>query len=358
MRGWFAVALLAALAIAPAALAQQGQFPSELSLTIVEVPASPLVIQGEPQAIRVGWVYQFANDAAAASAAAAQGSITMGWDPPACEGGGLQVTGSLTQSIPVTAGTSLYKGVAEFLVRATTEAPGEMDIACTFAARVDAASPIVPATPATQVQAKVRVAYFGMISAQVPITVQEAGPQKLITFEVDVRNLGNARTTVQFHAESGAGWQVIEPVPVVLDSMTRGASKVSQTVQLLVATPYKEGWNNGETVIDLVLRPSSTVDPAIQGDEVKLRLLARVHGWYCSTAQSCADVARELRANCPAGQEAECQRSLDTLQETARSCGDSCPELRAALDSESSPAAAAFLPLLFALALARRRRTT
>ncbi|HUR62656.1 MAG TPA: hypothetical protein VM286_09875, partial [Candidatus Thermoplasmatota archaeon] len=113
--------------------------------------------------------------------------------------------------------------------------------------------------------------------------IEEAGPQKQITYSIELSNNGNARSNVNFNvvdAHSADGWNPIAPNPILLESKNQGGTSTTKNVNFLVSTPYKNGWNNKETTFVLKIQPVSTNNPELKGNEIQVNVLARVRGIY------------------------------------------------------------------------------
>lgn len=277
------------LPLMPTAQAQSsGQFKPSLELRIESQPTVPIVPNGAPQPIVVRWTYTFKEQTTTAPTVVTT-STTIKFTPaPVCAAPGLIITGPPSVSVTFSgaganAGKLTYTDIVTFSVVATQEAPGETPTECTFAATADAVNSQIIATEAAPVKATVVVAYYGLVSSNVPTTIDEAGPQKQITYSIELTNNGNARSNVNFNVvdtHSADGWNPIAPNQILLESKNQGGTATTKNVNFLVSTPYKNGWNNKETTFVLKIQPVSTNNPELKGSEIQVNVLARVRGIY------------------------------------------------------------------------------
>ncbi len=215
-------------------------------------------------------------------------SATLKWEEPACDKTGVTVVGSLSQSLNLggTPPPGFVDTTSTFTVSISSQAPGETDIKCTFKGQVGAvvgAGSAIP--PSNQVVQGVLVKgkFLGLLSASVPTgTILEGGPQKEVRYDIDITNLGNSLTTIQFDLKSSVpeGWKTVPPLAITLQSTQQGGTQVNQKVAFLIQTPHKNGWNNDETTFQLEMTPHSTKDIEIKGTPVQVNVLTRVRGIY------------------------------------------------------------------------------
>lgn len=348
LRPLVALAFLAAL-LAPVAVAQVPAPDFQVHAPSVDV--IPLLTDVGSATVTVPWTYTYQPPTQASAAAAS--SLTLHWESPTCDAPGMIVTGSLSQvvSINATPPPQSVSGESLFRVRASQDAPGERDITCRFEGYVEA-NGVVPQSPPSGAEATVGVAFRGLLAASVPVTILEGGPQRVLEYEVQVTNLGNSLTEARFEVVGEAdGWVPIVPTRLVLESANGNSPakepQTSAVVLFKVQTPYNEGWNNREAAFQLKVTPASTRDPEQQGPPTTVNALARVRGFYCSTQETCEGVERQLRDECPAGRETQCEEALTSLDALAAE----------GVYTRSSPGAGlAFMGCLLGLALVWRRR--
>ncbi|MHB8632433.1 MAG: hypothetical protein ACYDBQ_00505 [Thermoplasmatota archaeon] len=277
------------LAFGPGAHAQTAS--QQLSLdSPVMTPSGPIRVDLDAPTITIPWTYNY-NSPALGAQNAAFSTTTITWaNPPKCDAKGLTFGGSFQQVIqlppsPSTTNTGSYavQGKAVFTVQASQDAPGETAITCTFSASVPAAGQIQGASASAPLI--VHVAFRGLLTATVPITIVQAGPQKQIQYSIDLTNLGNSEANVIFSIaddHKADGWQALTPPPVILTSPNKGGTANSQTVVFQISTPYKNGWNNKETTFELSIQPTSTKDVSDlgKGTPLAVSMLARDRGIY------------------------------------------------------------------------------
>lgn len=285
------LAVAAVLMLTPGAEAQGGspnQFAAVFSITNIDAPDTALKPDGVPGVIKVSWEYSFPNQAVTANQALA-GATTLNFSPaPSCNQVGFIITGPTTIPIAIPAPgptTPPKTGTSNFQIVATSDAPGETPVECTFGAFVEGwgQGAQVPRAVAQPVKVSVQAAYLGLVSASVPVTIDEAGPQKQITYAIKLQNLGNSRTFVNFRVTEGTyteEWKPVAPTQISLESKNQGGTRTAEDAFFLISTPYQNGWNNDETTFQLIIQPQSTKDPALTGNEVTVNFLARVRGIY------------------------------------------------------------------------------
>lgn len=282
----FAAAVLLAIVPTPS-LAQAGN--GQLAPGDFTPPATFRVDLDSPQ-IKIPYTYSY-NTPLVGPSNAVFSTVTVNWDSPACDAKGLVFGGSFTQILGVSAtpgtGGTTYSaaGTGTFTVQASQDAPGETAINCKFVAKV-AGTQVVGAAQMS-VPVILHVAYRGLLSANVPTTIAQNGPQKNIQYTIDINNLGNSESNVNFvitdkDTKQKDGWQPIEPAPIILTSANKGGTTNSATVNFVISTPYKNGWNNKETTFQLTIQPLSTKDTSDQGKgtPISVSMLARVRGVY------------------------------------------------------------------------------
>ncbi|MFO1533549.1 MAG: hypothetical protein ABR562_07650 [Thermoplasmatota archaeon] len=238
----------------------------------------------------IKWTYTI-NTQGAQAIGGVSTSTTLQWDPPACVGDnlGISITGSRTQSVVLQSGTAApvnsVSGTSTFHIAATQQAPGERPIKCTFTGKVLAPSAgngqITDSNPGP-VEVNIIVKYLGLLTAEVPGgTIQEAGPQKEIRYDLKLTNLGNSLSHVKFELVSppDAGWLALPPSPTDIGSLQQGAPTNVNTVPFQISTPHHNGWNNADTTMQLKITPESTKDQS-PDTEIVIPVIARVRGNY------------------------------------------------------------------------------
>lgn len=286
----FALALTVLALIPPADAQGTGQFPPEFTLgTPTLSPAGAIKPDIGTAQVSIPWTYSFSSAGTNLGSTSKPSSIIV-WQQPTCDRAGVLITGTLAETIilPAAPETSTT-GTSKFNVEVTQEAPGETAITCTFQARVAAVvGTTVGESSIGQTVLTVRADFLGLISVNVPQTIKQAGPQKQIRYDLEITNLGNARSDIIFTLSEGAtegGWNPLPPPKITLESTQQGGQNTVQTVAFTVATPFKNGWNNKETSMILTVTPQSTKDVESAGASVDIPVLARVRGVYVPTLE-------------------------------------------------------------------------
>jgi hypothetical protein len=307
LRTFLATAAAAALALTLTPASAQGTTnQAGFQVETVEAPKA-LRVDVETITITVPWKYTFTS-AALSPQNAVFSTATLIWDEPTCDGRGVVITGALSQTFALPAQASAeVKGTSKFNVKVTDQAPGETAVICTFQGKVGPVGAL-PQTPTSRTTVPITAAYYGLISANVPVTIAQAGPQKQITYTLEVTNLGNSESLINVAlVEKPADderWQPVTPTQVTLTSPNKGGTANTAAINFLVSTPYKNGWNNKEGTFQLEIQPISVKDPEQKGNTIKVNVLARVRGIYVPgpepalmmlAAVGAAVVARQLR---------------------------------------------------------------
>lgn len=267
--------LLATFASAPAGQAQvlmEGDFSLD-SATLDRESIKPNL---ETAKMSVAWSY----DVGQASAVLMQGShASIDWDvgEGQCDRPGVLLIGSFSDIIVFPVGWNGHaEGVATFTVSVTDEAPGETAIRCRVQGQVMTSGPFYIYSNPSEIDAVVRAAYDGLLSAKSSHSVAQGPAGKAMVFNVEVRNLGNSATNVKAElvGDAPAGWQVVLPTAVVLGSDREGSNDTSATMTLMV-TPLANAPHD-QVTFAMRLIGSSTRDPSQQTDPVTLAFVARV----------------------------------------------------------------------------------
>lgn len=264
---WLAVLALGLLA-APAATAQ-GVLPSTLTVGPASVEPLPLVPE-EPATLLVPWRYEFANQAAAASAA--MQDIHIQWTPT-CADGNLTLEGPRTTVATPNGVEAHREGTVEFTVRATRSAPGLTPLACTIEALASSPNGAV-GEAAAQTAVDLTVGYFGLLRVNVPATIRQVEPGGDARFLVELTNLGNAPSRVLFAAEGSLhGYKVTFP------DVRLGTSETERTAQaeLTVRRPASGVFANEQATLAFTITPQS--EGGEDGEPVHLSVLVRERGW-------------------------------------------------------------------------------
>lgn len=277
-----AAAFLVAMVIVPQHAAAQGNKPS-YTMDTPTIDKNPLAPDVETATITIRSHYSFTQVATNVGGVVTP-TVNVKWTQPTCDKAGTAIAGSLNQAVALPDPPADSVDITStFILSISQAAPGETDILCTFKAKVSAVvGTQIPETDEATATLLVKAKFLGLLTANVGATIQEGGPQKEIRYEIDLTNLGNALTNVNFalKTETAAGWSPVPPTPIIMQSQQQGGTEFTKKVNFLIQTPHKNGWNNDETTFQLEITPSSTKDPDLKGNPIAVNVLARVRGIY------------------------------------------------------------------------------
>lgn len=125
------------------------------------------------------------------------------------------------------------------------------------------------------------VGYYSLIQATIPETLKKGSPYQQIIYPVTVTNLGNGRTKIFFDAKNiPARWQITLPAPIILESRQQGGKLTSQTVNVVIFTPYKFGYQTDVGSIKIDVTSTSAEETTIKGDSTSINTLTLSKGFY------------------------------------------------------------------------------
>lgn len=127
----------------------------------------------------------------------------------------------------------------------------------------------------------IRADFFSIIDAVPQTTIQLATPQSQVAYPVTVTNFGNAQTKVFFEiTDKPASWQVVAPTPITLDAKQAGGKQTSSTVNLMIQTPFRNGYLNEVGAATMKVTSSYALDNKIKGDQTQMSTLTTTKGFY------------------------------------------------------------------------------
>lgn len=174
-----------------------------------------------------------------------------------------------------------FKLVVNTTAEAPALTPGRLRLAASFANGTYLATAETP----------ISAGYFSILDAQTPTTVQVARPQTQVTFPVDLTNFGNGETKVFFEiVNKPEGWQVQEPIPVVL-APAGSVEGARQTVNVNLLTPYRNGYLNEVGAVTMKITSHHALRSDLRGDETMVSFLTTVRGWYLPATPFLAGLA-------------------------------------------------------------------
>lgn len=259
--------LLAVLLFAPSAAAQTEPLEPTLALSM-PILAERIPVDGNATNVTIPWAIDFLPGT---TPPVGNTSLTL---DIACVEPGISVLGPRAFEVAFAPATMHYEGMAQLNLVANGNTPGLVDLNCTVAAEL-AATPTTLAT-ANSTAFHPQAAYYGLLEVKVPVKLKQAGPQKMIPYEVEITSFGNAPTMVWFELDAmpGGKWQAIIPDPILLEP------EQTQTIHFTVATPYDTGWNNDEGTFTVLAKPRAAADGDSVGPDVQFMVLGRARGWY------------------------------------------------------------------------------
>ncbi|MEA3191321.1 MAG: hypothetical protein QOD77_1903 [Thermoplasmata archaeon] len=259
----FAAALALALLSLPNAMAQDAGV--EFAITDIAVPETPLAANRDVGRVAVSWAITCKGPASDLHGLLVPSSFIEFETPETPLG--IDLVGALTVAAPLPDCVSKMEttGTGQFSVTASEQALGETPLELRFQATLQQPAPDTGqnAPPASR-SAIVRVAYQGLLTASVATTILKGAAGETLTYVVEVTNLGNALTLLEFApADAPRNGQLELPPPTLL---ARGA-----TVLLPIKYHAEQA---GEESFGVEITPRSTL-----GDEagftIQVNLLAR-----------------------------------------------------------------------------------
>ncbi|MCA1813164.1 MAG: hypothetical protein LC624_04325, partial [Halobacteriales archaeon] len=168
---------------------------------------------------------------------------------------------------------------AFLLVSTTADAPAFQQ--GTIEVQADAPQNGQLQTATTKTQIAVQADFFSIIEATTPSSIQKAKPQAQVSYPVTVTNFGNAQTKVSFFTDNVPDkWQVTPPPPVTLLSKQQGGNQNSKTVNVVVQTPFSNGYLNVVGAITVRITSAYALDPKVVGDSTIVSTLTTTKGFY------------------------------------------------------------------------------
>lgn len=123
-------------------------------------------------------------------------------------------------------------------------------------------------------------------------SIASGAPGDRLDFRVLVANLGNAQTRVSFSALNvTAGYDVLLPAPVVLDSRQAGGARTSAEAAVTVTLPNPPGYTNEVRVVTIGLAGDYALDGAIRGDATTISFIVTTEGFAAPAGPGLAVVA-------------------------------------------------------------------
>lgn len=108
---------------------------------------------------------------------------------------------------------------------------------------------------------------------------KEISPEETAYFDVDLENLGNAKTKVEFDVlDAPDDWNITFPSNAVIDSSTLGKN-TKKTVSISIEPPDTFGYHDEREVIKLSLTPIYYNNESIQGEKYYISFIVKSKGF-------------------------------------------------------------------------------
>ena len=122
--------------------------------------------------------------------------------------------------------------------------------------------------------------YLPILSLKIPdSTYKLLQPDDTASFDIDVENLGNAKTRISCKImDVPTGWTAYIDSTVVVGSGISGESS-KRTIQLVVKPPYEFGYHNEREVIQVSITPSYFGNSSLIGKEYLLSFVVQNRGF-------------------------------------------------------------------------------
>ncbi|MHB8584747.1 MAG: PGF-CTERM sorting domain-containing protein [Thermoplasmatota archaeon] len=264
-------------ALAPTASAQATGATIQMSLTADTTPIKPL---SEVADIPVQVTYTYTST----SPGILEIPVTLTVTGPAWASA-IVSPSTIYESISPTQPNEQQADAAQkvdVLVTVTADAPAFTSAPLLIKADAASGGATLPAA-SSQIQTYITADYFSIIDATATSTIQQATPQSQVAYPITVTNLGNAQTKFFFNVDPKSvpdGWQVVPPTPITLDSRQAGGKNTAQSVNLMIQTPYHNGYLNEVGAIVMTVSSSYALDPKVIGDTTTIATLTTDRGFY------------------------------------------------------------------------------
>jgi len=121
--------------------------------------------------------------------------------------------------------------------------------------------------------------YLPIISINPKGTFKEISPGQESKFEIEIENLGNAKTDVAFKiVNTPKGWSANIQGEITLESAQQGEGS-KKTVILLIQPPYNFGYHNDQVDFELEITPYFFADDTAVGRTITERFTVRSRGF-------------------------------------------------------------------------------
>lgn len=121
--------------------------------------------------------------------------------------------------------------------------------------------------------------YLPLLKINVPNeTIKQIGPLESTRFEIEVENLGNAKTLVLSKPiDIPDGWNVAIDVETVIGTSTSGDNP-KKTISVVIQPPIDFGYHDEREIINISIIPSFFNDPSVSGQEYLVSFLIQSKG--------------------------------------------------------------------------------
>jgi hypothetical protein len=174
-------------------------------------------------------------------------------------------------------------GNIELQIALRPDAPGLELLACEIRAQTTGGGGgFYAASPLQSSRFSITGSYVPQLQAVVSGKIAQGGPQKEVHYPITITNFGNAKTVVIFDLPdkpTGGKWAALPPENLILNSEQSGL-QFERAIDFVVATTYKNGWNNEQGQYRLTMQPVAFLNEQVSGIPTSVNILTKVRGVY------------------------------------------------------------------------------
>lgn len=123
--------------------------------------------------------------------------------------------------------------------------------------------------------------YLPLLKVNVPKKTSElTNPGEDANFDIEIENLGNAKTEVACRVlNQPEGWNAFIEPSTIIGSRTRRGDDRKKTIQLVVEPPIGFGYHDEREIIQVSITPSYYDDSSLEGEEYILSFIVQSKGF-------------------------------------------------------------------------------